>query len=89
MNTLCTDRATDILLDNILRVMSQETFSKDKAAQIVGGEKRLCRLIEEGKIEAEKPSTSQNGKWYVNAGQVLAHCRPYKTKSQTNKNQKK
>lgn len=89
MNTLCVDGTADILLDNILRIMSQETFSKDKAAYIVGGEKRLCRLIEEGKIEADKPSDSQNGKWYCNAGQVLAHCRPYKKKSQTNKSRRK
>lgn len=77
MSTLCADDTTGILLDNILRIMSQETFSKDKAAYIVGGRTRLTRLISEGKIEVTKPSGAQNGKWYCNAGQVLAHCRPF------------
>lgn len=80
MNTMYVDGTAEILLDNILRVMSDETFSKDKAAAIVGGRTRLKRLVEEGKINVEKPSGSQNGKWYCNAGQVLAHCRPFKKK---------
>ena len=89
MSTMYIDGTADILLDNILRIMSEETFSKDKAAYIVGGEKRLCRLIAEGKIEADKPSGSQNGKWYCNAGQVLAHCRPFKIKKKKKSNQLK
>lgn len=91
MTTLCYDDTAAVLLDNILRVMSEETFSKDKAAAIVGGERRLYRLIEEGKITASKPNGSQNGKWFCNAAQVLAHCRPFrkKKKSQTDKNRKK
>ena len=80
MNTMYVDGTPEILLDNILRVMSDETFSKDKAAAIVGGRTRLKRLVEEGKIDVEKPSSAQNGKWYCNAGQVLAHCRPFKKK---------
>ena len=35
----------EILLDNILRVMSTETFGKDKSAYYVGGEKKLMNLI--------------------------------------------
>ena len=31
----------EILLDNILRLFSTETFGKDKSAYYVGGEKRL------------------------------------------------
>lgn len=64
-----------ILLDSIIDVMSSETFSKDKSAHIVGGEKTLIRLIEAGKIESYKPANAQNGKWYCNAAQVLLHCR--------------
>lgn len=90
MTTVCFDDTAAVLLDNIFRVMSEETFSKDKAAAIVGGEKRLSRLIAEGKIKADKPNNSQNGKWFCNAAQVLAHCRPFKkNKSQTNKKKKK
>lgn len=64
-----------ILLDNIIRVMSDKTMSKSEAADIVGGEKKLLRLIETGKIEAIKPKNVQNGKWYCNAAQVLMHCK--------------
>lgn len=66
---------SEILLENILLVMSNETFCKDKAAKIVGGSKRLQDLIAAGEIMAEKPANSQNGKWYCNAAQVLRHCR--------------
>lgn len=69
------DGTAEILLDNILRVMSDEYFGQRKAATIVGGQKKLKHLIETGKIEAIKPKNSQNGKWYCNAAQVLMHCR--------------
>lgn len=49
------DNTADILLDNIMRVMSGEYFGQTKAATIVGGKKKLERLIESGKIEAVKP----------------------------------
>lgn len=71
---------SEILLENILRVMSTETFCKDKAAKIVGGTKRLQDLIAAGEITAEKPSNSQNGKWFCNAAQVLRHCRNARSK---------
>ncbi|WP_303010822.1 hypothetical protein [uncultured Bacteroides sp.] len=40
----------EILLDNILRVFSSEIFGKDFSASIVGGEEKLKKLIQEGKI---------------------------------------
>lgn len=70
-----------ILLDSIIDVMSSETFSKDKSAHIVGGEKKLIRLIEAGKIESDKPTNAQNGKWFCNAAQVLLHCRRVRKKT--------
>lgn len=70
----------EILLDNIMRVMEGETFCKDRAAYIVGGHKKLERLIEAGEIDVDKPSNSQNGKWYCNAAQVLRHCRNMRVK---------
>ena len=69
------DNTADILQDNIMRVMSGEYFGQTKAAAIVGGKKKLERLIKSGKIEAVKPRNSQNGKWFCNAAQVLMHCR--------------
>lgn len=70
----------EILLDSILDIMSTETFSKDQAAYIVGGEKKLLRLIEAGEVDADKPSNTQNGKWRCNAAQVLMHCRRMRKK---------
>lgn len=64
-----------ILLDNIIAVMSRRTFSKTEAARIVGGRGRLTELIVCGKVRMEKPSYAQNGKWLCNAGDVLMHCR--------------
>lgn len=49
----------EILLDNILRLFSTETFGKDKSAYYVGGEKKLMNLIEAGKIESDKPVNAQ------------------------------
>lgn len=57
----------EILLENILAVMSNEYFSKDLSAKIVGGVKKLEDLIAAGEIEAHKPNNVQNGKWFCNA----------------------
>lgn len=69
-----------IQLENIFRVMQHESFCKDKAAKIVGGVKKLEDLIASGKIAAEKPTKTQNGKWFCNAADVLRHCRNMRTK---------
>lgn len=74
----CQVKAVDpsaILLENILNIMSDFTFGKKDAMHIVGGEKRLTDLIAAGEIDANKPSETQNGKWFCNAAQVLRHCR--------------
>ena len=63
-------------LETIYRVMNSETFGLRKAEKIVGGRTRLLRLIEEGKIRAEKTKgQAQNGKWFCNAGDVLRYAR--------------
>ena len=63
-------------LDVIYRVMNGEVFGLKKASRIVGGQSRLMRLIEEGKVRAEKRNaTAQNGKWMCNAGDVLRYAR--------------
>jgi hypothetical protein len=63
-------------LETIYRVMNSETFGLRKAEKIVGGRTRLLRLIEEGKIRAEKTNgQAQNGKWFCNAGDVLRYAR--------------
>ena len=65
-----------VKLDVIYRVMNSETFGLKTSTRIVGGRARLLRLIEEGKIRAEKVnSQAQNGKWQCNAGDVLRYAR--------------
>lgn len=64
----------EIMLENILNMMSGFTFSKEQSAIIVGGESKLLDLISKGAIECEKTSNSKNGKWFCNASQVLQHC---------------
>lgn len=75
MTTILHDGTTEILLENIMRMMSKEFFGLKKSARIVGGEKKLKQLIEAGKIDACKGVNKQNGKWYCRADQVLMHCR--------------
>ena len=58
----------EILLDNILRLFSTETFGKDKSAYYVGGEKKLMNLIEAGKIESDKPTNVHK------AMNIMAYC---------------
>lgn len=65
----------EIQLENIFHIMERLTFSKDVAASIVGGTKRLERLIASGEISAEKGCNKQNSKWKCNAAHVLRHCR--------------
>lgn len=63
------------MLQNILLAFEGQTFSKELAAHIVGGERKLERLISSEKVAAEKPCYKQNGKWFICAPQVLAHCK--------------
>ena len=50
---------SEILLENILIEMNGHYFCKDTAAKIVGGTKRLERLIAAGEIEAEKRANAK------------------------------
>lgn len=70
----------EIMLENILAVMSDESFCKDLSAKIVGGRQKLLALIADGKIDCRKPSNTQHGKWFCNAAQVLRHCRNMRSK---------
>lgn len=63
-------------LDVIYRIMNKEVFGIRKAAKMVGGRVRLERLIIEGRIRAEKGNrNAQNGKWLINAADVLRFAR--------------
>lgn len=56
--------------------MNNKTFGLRFSEKIVGGRSRLERLIIDGKIRAEKGNDeAQNGKWLVNAADVLRYAR--------------
>lgn len=74
----CSVNPKEILLENILIAMEEVTFSKDTAARIVGGVKKLENLIASGEIFAEKGTNAQNSKWKCNAAHVLKHCRNFR-----------
>lgn len=63
-------------LNIIYRVMNRETFGLRFSERIVGGHGRLMKLIEQGKIRADKGNmTAQNGKWLCNASDVLRYAK--------------
>lgn len=63
---------------NAIPLMFQKhgiVFSKTEASKLLGGRGRLCRLIEQGKVRVEKPTSKQNGKWYCNAADVITYMK--------------
>lgn len=61
---------------SILNRMEGFNFSWAMAKKIVGGEKRLTRLMEEDKIHGYKPDGAPNSQWKINAVEVLANVKP-------------
>ncbi len=61
---------------SILNRMEGYKFSWAMAKRIVGGEKRLLRLMEEEKIHGFKPEGAPNSQWQINAVEVLANVKP-------------
>lgn len=61
--------------DALKIVLNDKTFGQREAADIVGGRRRLKRLIEDGKIRAKKLDIDrQNSRWYCNAWDVIKHA---------------
>lgn len=85
MTTIIHDNSAEILLENILLVMENETFSKDLSAKIVGGKGKLDRLIETNCIRFEKRVNKQNGKWFCKASDVLRYCASHSRKKKKEK----
>lgn len=78
-NQILIDGTAEARLADIMAIMDLETFGQRKSAKLVGGLKRLLRLMEEGKIRTDKPTNSQNGKWFCNAADVLKYAiKPYR-----------
>lgn len=74
MTTILSDNTAGMILENILLAMEGIKFSKSQASGIVGSENRLEKLVESGKIRAEKKADCQNGKWFCNGADVLRYC---------------
>ncbi len=60
--------------NTILRAAQNVSFSKNTAQILVGGQRRLERLVAEDKIRYEKSTSKQNGRWLCNASDVLRHA---------------
>ena len=73
-NAVLSDNTAEAKLETIMLIMSQETFGQRKSAMLVGGLKRLERLMVEGKIRWDKSTCTQNGKWFCNAADVLKYA---------------
>lgn len=61
----------------ILVQVSGLTFSWKIAQKLVGGRKRLERLMGEDKIRYDKPFGASNTKWLFNASDVLSNVKPH------------
>jgi hypothetical protein len=70
-NCLMTEQKL-LLLDNILRFFDMRGFSRNEAAKIVGGRRKLELLIERGDVEVD---TTCRGKWQCRGEQVLRHMK--------------
>ena len=62
--------------NSILSRMEGRFFSWAMAKRIVGGEKRLVRLMDEEKVHGFKPAGAPNSQWQINAVEVLANVKP-------------
>lgn len=62
--------------NSILKRMEGSSFSWAMAKKIVGGEKRLMRLMEEEKVHGFKPDGAPDSQWKINAVEVLANVKP-------------
>lgn len=67
----------------ILRAAQNIVLSKNTAQVLVGGQRRLERLVAENKIRAEKSTDKQNGRWLCNASDVLRYTIEPQKKSKT------
>lgn len=62
--------------------------SYKKAVKIVGGEKRLQRLMEEEKVRYEKPYGAPNTMWRFNLSDIITQVNPRLVRRAYNANKK-
>jgi hypothetical protein len=63
------------MLEAILLMTNDKTFSLTEASDIVGGESRLMELIGTGRIRGHKSGERQNARWSINASDVLRYSK--------------
>lgn len=66
----------EIRFRSLVRRMEKRTVSHNFAVLIVGGEKRLERLMSDGSIRCYKPEGSANRQWQINAADCFRFVKP-------------
>lgn len=61
----------------ILAQMDGVTLSWKIAQKVVGGKKRLERLMVEERVRFDKPVGAPNTKWQFNASDIFENVKPY------------
>lgn len=61
---------------SILIQVDGMTFSWKIAEHLVGGKKRLQRLMDERKVRFDKSLASANSKWQFNATDIIRNIKP-------------
>lgn len=61
---------------SLLRRTESLCVSYKKAVKLVGGEKRLERLMLEGKVRYSKPEGSTNTMWRFNLADIIKNVKP-------------
>jgi hypothetical protein len=62
--------------ESILERTKDMTFSWAMAVKLVGGKKRLERLMQEDKVRFDKPFGSTNTRWQFVASDILSNIKP-------------
>lgn len=75
MNSLQTEVMAQKYQQIIVQV-SGLTFSWKIAQKLVGGKKRLERLMCEERVRYDKPFGAPNTKWMFNASDILSNIKP-------------
>lgn len=66
----------EILFKSLLLKLRGVNFSRRLSVKLLGGEKRLERLLEQGKIHATKSEGSSNTMWRFDAAEVAMYVKP-------------
>lgn len=74
-----TDMKTQVMAQKYLQIISQVkgmTLSWNISQKLVGGKKRLERLMLEEKVKYDKPEGAPNTKWQFDAVDIFSNIKP-------------